>query len=426
MDDDDIQESGVLGDDGAQKSTTTTTPATQATGGTGGTGASEVPPPKPPRPMTEQQKNELILKEAFPGVDAPVIKAVLSASGGHIDRAFNALLEMTDPDAVQHEQEQEQPPPRPPRPSVPQSQLEADEQYARQLADHYRSVGEYEARTSNRDPGLRLPRPRPETGLKPNEMYDREHSFIDDDLPIIKENLRKGFQETQTKVNTWFTNLKKRLDEQFDDDHNGHNQGESAFMGRPTRDPSRRSADYDRYDADPELLSDDFAGMKFNSDGSEYMEPMSSGSCPFERAGADQLIAPIQPRQPYANPNRFQPPPPSKSPKSSDGRKVAFSDTVDNIDAYEASPRIPPKDSPVGTAKTSKWQPLSTVEPSPVADNDPFSLGDSEDEKDAKEKTGSKEIKMDDNERLKKAAAEAMADSLVDDKPKTEGAGEKE
>lgn len=40
----------------------------------------------------------------------------------------------------------------------------------------------------------------------------------------------------------------------------------------------------------------------------------------------------------------------------------------------------------LGTKGNSKWEPLSTVEPSPVADHDPFSLGDSDDEKDAVEK----------------------------------------
>ena len=53
---------------------------------------------------------------------------------------------------------------------------------------------------------------------------------------------------------------------------------------------------------------------------------------------------------------------------------------------------------------------MSTVDPSPIGetDNDPFSLGDSEDEKESKDRVGGKEIKMDDAERLKKAAAEAM------------------
>jgi hypothetical protein len=83
---------------------------------------------------------------------------------------------------------------------------------------------------------------------------------------------------------------------------------------------------------------------------------------------------------------------------------------------YQTSPKLPPKDAASSGGKPSKWQPLSTVDPSPIADHDPFSLGDSEDEKDAKDKPP-KEIKMEDSERLRKAAAEAMADSLVDPKP---------
>lgn len=270
MDDDDVQESGVL-DDNAQKSTTntntTTAPATSGGGATtGASGDEEAPPPQPPRPVSEQQRNETTLKEAFPSVDLAVIKAVLMASGGRVEQAFNALLMMTDPDAAQNEDER--PPPPPPRPAAAPvtSQVEADALYARQLAEHYENVGAYEARTSSRG----MPRQRQQTGLNPNEMYDREHSFIDDDLPVIKENLRKGFQETQTKVNTWFTNFKKRIDEQFDEGDEEHAQGSGgAFAGRPSRDPSRRSADYERYDADPELLSDDFAGMRFHADGSK-------------------------------------------------------------------------------------------------------------------------------------------------------------
>lgn len=104
---------------------------------------------------------------------------------------------------------------------------------------------------------------------------------------------------------------------------------------------------------------------------------------------------------------------------------MAFNESVEDIDAYNASPRIPPKDvSPGSAGKTSKWQPLSMVDPSPVAENDPFSLGDSDDERETKDKAssttaavgGAKEANKDDDaERLRKAAAEAMADSLVED-----------
>lgn len=228
----------------------------------------ETPPPKPPRPVTEQQKNEAILKEAFPSIDASVIKAVLIASGGRIDPAFNALLAMSDPDAVQHDTQEEAPPPQPPRPQNAQSQLEADEAYARRLAEHYESAA-YEARTSNQGaPGQ--PRRRQQTGLKPNELYDdREHSFIDDDLPVIQEQLKKGFQETQVKVNSWFKDLKKKFDEQFDEGEGSSQHPQGRYGGPVSGESARRSRDYERYDADPELLSDDFAGMKFHSDGSK-------------------------------------------------------------------------------------------------------------------------------------------------------------
>lgn len=42
--------------------------------------------------MTEAQKHQMMLKEAFPTLDDAVIRAVLTASGGKIDPAFNALL----------------------------------------------------------------------------------------------------------------------------------------------------------------------------------------------------------------------------------------------------------------------------------------------------------------------------------------------
>lgn len=52
----------------------------------------EAPPTKPPRPMSPQAQAEHTLIEAFPNTDAKVIKAVLMASGGKVEPAFNALL----------------------------------------------------------------------------------------------------------------------------------------------------------------------------------------------------------------------------------------------------------------------------------------------------------------------------------------------
>lgn len=411
MDDDDVQDTSIVANDATATPTKATAAATAATkltvpesqvstgeAHTAAPGDTEAPPAKPPRPMSEAQKNEIILKEAFPSVDQGIIKAVLRASAGKVEPAFNALLEMTDPDAVQNEPE-EQPPARPPRPEgqAPISQLEADELYARQLAEHYDNVGAYEARTSslNRDG-----RPR-----NPGDD-DREHSFLDDDLPVIRENLRKGFIDTQTKVNGWIAGIRKKLEDSFDE-----TEERTQSEGQPFRrqgEASRRSGDYDRYDADPQVLSDDFAGMRFSSDGHPTNHPLS-------------------------NQGLHRPPPPSKSPRP-DGRRVGFKEGHEEINMYDSSPKVPPKDNPAAVSKASKWQPLSTVEPEPITDNDPFSLGDSEDEKEAKE-TKSKETKEDKDggaakvdetaERVKKATAEAMADSLAEPTKAEEAAAKK-
>lgn len=52
----------------------------------------EAPPAKPPRPLSPQVQAENTLIEAFPSIDAKVVKAVLVASGGNVEPAFNALL----------------------------------------------------------------------------------------------------------------------------------------------------------------------------------------------------------------------------------------------------------------------------------------------------------------------------------------------
>ena len=322
---------------------------------------------------------------------------------------------MSDPDAVR----EPIPPPQPPRPtaqqfgSTPQSQLEADEQYARQLAEHYGGGGSYGPRTTSRGA------PYQQSRFAPNEQQYEERSFIDDDLPIIKENLRKGFLETQSRVNGWISNLKKRID--GDDDGDGNDirpspqQGYGSAGGDPYRarrsGDGRQSSDYNRYDADPEVLTDDFAGIQMRSDDDgEWFDY----SLHARSNGLDE--PPRRSTRPLANPDLFKPTP--ATPKSGDGRKVSFQGgPPEEIN----KPKSGAGESAPTPGKQSKWQPLSTVDPNPVGegDNDPFSLGDSEDEKDTKERAG---VKTDEAERLKKAAAEAMADSIGGPEVKPEAA----
>ena len=186
---------------------------------------------------------------------------------------------MSDPDAVVDSEPEPIPPPQPPRPtraqvgSTPQSQLEADEMYARQLAEQYDGAASMGQQRSTRRSAERG-RPK-QTGLKPNELYDDGHSFLDDDLPVIKENLRKGFVETQKTFNNWITNMRKKIDGEHID--SGASEGDEGLtQGRPNQQygsrrsgDGRRSGDYNRYDADPQVLGDDFGGIQLNDESSK-------------------------------------------------------------------------------------------------------------------------------------------------------------
>ncbi|KAL8694565.1 MAG: hypothetical protein Q9218_000821 [Villophora microphyllina] len=362
-----------------------------------------VAPPKPPRPVNPLQQAENTLKEAFPSTDPSVIRAVLRASGGHVEPAFNALLEMSDPDAQSNEPAPPSQPPR--RPSAPtstaQSQLAADEQYARQLAEHYNGPAVYgPPRGVAKGRPNQYSREPQRTSSRQRQQYDeeRERSFIDDDLPVIRDNIKKGFLETQSKVNSWVANLKKKIDGEDEDDFqgrpppaaSGYNTApprQQAF-GRRSGDYPRRSVDHDRYDADPQVLGDDFTNLQLN----------------------DHEAPPRRSNRPLANPDLFKPTPPR--PQSNNGRRVSFQDGPPEEIGVQQRPTSPPNltkgPSSGASGKSSKWQPLASIEPSPVADHDPFSLGDSDDED-----TKKREVRTDDSDKLKQAAAEAMADVVV-------------
>lgn len=401
MDDDDVQETTALS--GEQP----TVPTAQ-----GATGVpTEAAPTKPPRPLNPQQEAENTLKEAFPGIDAAVVRAVLIASGGRIEPAFNALLGMTDPEAaVEVEAVAPPQPPRPARGTQAMSQLEADEIYARQLAEHY-DASQRQNRSRSRGSGGNTQRGQ---NLKPNELHeeDENYSFIDDELPVIKENLRKGFLETQSKVNGWITNLRKRIDgDDIGEIHaeqerhaQGYNQEyeNQQYGSRRSGEAGRRSGDSGRYDADPQVLSDDFAGIQLNDETSELHHIVTPRTTSLPNKHSDHGR---RSTRPLANPDLFKPTP--ATPGSNDGRKVSFQGLPrEDSDLYNAPSH---KENASASGKQSKWQPLSAVEPNPAgdADNDPFSLGDSEDEKETKDRVGGKEIYKEDTERLKRAASTA-------------------
>jgi hypothetical protein len=217
--------------------------------------------------------------------------------------------------------------------------------------------------------------------------------ILPDDLPIIRDNIRKGFLETQSKVNSFITNLRKKFDEESDEEQpppppprKGQGYGGGA------QNYGRRSSDRDRYDADPELLSDDFTALQLQDDTGKMLIFLGS---------SNKILAPHkQSNRPIANPDLFK-----NTPTHGGSRKVSFQENRKDDDLYDVSPD--PTKRPPSTGSRSKWQPLASVDPDPVQEHDPFSLGDSDEEDNKK-----KDLKPEDSERLKQATAEAMAESI--------------
>ena len=88
---------------------------------------------------------------------------------------------------------------------------------------------------------------------------------------MIRDNIKKGFLETQSTVNKWVTNLKKKIDGEDEDDFQSgpgtQAQGyahQNTYGARRSNEFGRRSTDRDRYDADPQVLGDDFATLQLN------------------------------------------------------------------------------------------------------------------------------------------------------------------
>ena len=87
---------------------------------------------------------------------------------------------------------------------------------------------------------------------------------------MIKENIRRTFLETQSKVNKWVSDFKKRIDgeEPAEASNDGARYDPKGYSRRLSQQSYgvRRSGDRDRYDADPQVLGDDFAALELRDD----------------------------------------------------------------------------------------------------------------------------------------------------------------
>jgi len=176
---------------------------------------------------------------------------------------------------------------------------------------------------------------------------EKEHSFLDgicsaflnltvDDLPIIRDNIKKGWSTLVGKV-------KSKLEGEPEPPLPSSHSGEYGYARQQST----------RYDADPRVLGDDFSHLNIQD--------------PNRRPSQGQS------HRPLANPNLFttttfsnneanenaHPPPKPPRPETQNPSLPAQS-SIQNIG---------------GPSPSKKWEPLR-----PAEDRDPFAVGDSDDE----------------------------------------------
>lgn len=117
--------------------------------------------------------------------------------------------------------------------------------------------------------------------MVPYSSHNLKHPLLiplTDDLPIIRENVRKGFFETQAKVNKWISDFKKKIDGEDEDEMDSppvassyrpsHERArfDTAQNFRRNTEARRRSGDIQRYDSDPRVLDDNFTELELRDD----------------------------------------------------------------------------------------------------------------------------------------------------------------
>ncbi|WBW72383.1 CUE domain protein, TOLLIP-like protein [Schizosaccharomyces osmophilus] len=260
-------------------------------------------PRLPNRPPHKHEQAKASLKEAFPDTDDAIIRAVLAASGFRVEPAFNALLGLNDP-SVADELEQLYSSPSPAPPQAPsresaRKQLEEDEMCARRLAKRYQK---YPASNGDRKPTMdRKAVPRSENRKYSYDEDNEDYSFIEDDLPVLKDNFVRGFQSIKQRSMAWMDKVASKLEGGDEYEENNYESPayskrsqkpastaadlESAYEDNPPPMPARRSAKPDTtislppYEADPHMLNEkDFERLRLESTSSPLMGRSSLAS----------------------------------------------------------------------------------------------------------------------------------------------------
>lgn len=227
-------------------------------------------PAKPARPVSPVTQRTKELKEAFPSIEDKIITAVLIASSGQLDPAFNALLYLSDP-SFKPEIPISAAPSSSGAGPVPVATLTDDEKLARRLQQ------EYEREEHER----RLRHDRRRKGQQQQQQQRRQQNPNDYDSPDefeqIKESFTQGFEEARTTLNGWVSGLTKKFQDPEEQEQERRQQNrqqqphqqyqQQQQQQRPSTNPKLFGAlggsSYNKkqslkFDEDPIILSNDF------------------------------------------------------------------------------------------------------------------------------------------------------------------------
>lgn len=196
------------------------------------------------------------LRDAFPNIEEKYVTAVLIASQGNIDPAFNALLYISDPSF-----KPDIPQPRPESMAHADKQAGAtdDELLARQLQQ------EFEREDENR---------RRRRAAKQRLQPQTEASDSPDEFDQIKETFTQGIEEARTTLNGWVSGLAKKLDSVRANSEDSQNpQLFGALGGSSFQSDNRVKAGH--FDDDPYIMKhDDFRGKIDMKNNDESLPPL--------------------------------------------------------------------------------------------------------------------------------------------------------
>ncbi|CCK68747.1 ubiquitin-binding protein CUE5 KNAG_0B03050 [Huiozyma naganishii CBS 8797] len=391
------------------------------TGGSGGVDGEEDGPPLPVRKadnrapnavatMRETGENPILveLREAFPNIEEQYVKAVIIASEGALDPAFNALLFLSDPESGKDVELPSRPIRRgdPPLPPKNTKQLEQDELLARQLNEQYnRGQGERPPRGGHRS-GPRIRREdfaddaayearlRDRERRRHHQMSEREYRevygdgdedswshFVEKDIPEVAAAANRSLQNTATRVGSWFSGVTK------------------SWMGE------EEGGNYGRNNAGAEQLAYDNQQIREQQEALKYYEarkqeqnlPQAPERRRFNSFGARAGEDTLESHGISLNTGELSDD--EDIPPQLPSRERTHSHTGDDDDETNES-KVVPETTYIDTPETSKgkkqWQPLaSEATTTPTKVNATSAPGTTKGKTEAKTKTG---IELDDQD----------------------------